>query len=446
MFLLFPNQLFYDSQSIHILKKNASVYLIEDPLYFYDTIHRPFRYHKSKLAYLVACMNIYKDFLISKNINVTYISYDDTTSFYQNLKLSQQTITIFDPTDYVLTQKLQKYISTLTILPSPNFLLSPNQLSEYHKKHLNSSRHSSFYTFVKSTLNILKGIPNQDKLNRESFPRSFHPPPENPKRYKHKYYDFAISYITSHPQFKDNIGDLDNLNIWPISYKDTISHFRLFLETKFKEFGRYQDAVYDDQVFLNHSAISPMINIGILQPSFIVNETLEYANQHPEIPINSLEGFLRQIIGWREYMRYLYVFQYPNLNIQQYKNTKYTRLTNKHEWLTGTTSIEPINREIQKCIKYGYSHHIIRLMFFLNVFILTKIHPEDIYQWFMEVIAMDAYEWVMRSNIYCMGYFYTKAMARQYTSSSNYILKMSNYKRGSWCKVWDELYHKYHTI
>lgn len=99
--------------------------------------------------------------------------------------------------------------------------------------------------------------------------------------------------------------------------------------------------------------------------------------------------------------------------------------------------------EIKKALKTGYAHHIIRLMIFLNAFKLMYIHPEDIYKWFMEIVSIDAYDWVMKSNIYCMGYYYENAMTKPYISSSNYILKMSNYKKEDWVNIWNALFYGY---
>lgn len=115
------------------------------------------------------------------------------------------------------------------------------------------------------------------------------------------------------------------------------------------------------------------------------------------------------------------------------------------KWTSGSVGFKIIDNEIKKVQKYAYSHHIIRLMVFLNYMKLSNIKALDIYKWFMQFVSLDAYEWVMVSNICMMGYFMKspKFMRRSYVSSSNYLVKMSNYKRGEWCKKWDEMYRKY---
>ena len=139
-------------------------------------------------------------------------------------------------------------------------------------------------------------------------------------------------------------------------------------------------------------------------------------------------------------MYFLYLYKYNELLTNFFYNDKWLG----KEWYTATTGLYVIDNEISKAIKYGYSHHIIRLMIFLNFMILSEIRPDDIYKWFMEVISIDAYDWVMISNIYSMGYFSKIGMRRPYLSSSNYIIKMSNYKKdGKWDIIWDEKFRNF---
>jgi deoxyribodipyrimidine photolyase-related protein len=187
-----------------------------------------------------------------------------------------------------------------------------------------------------------------------------------------------------------------------------------------------------------------MLNIGLLCPKKIIHLTIQYyLRKRGTIKDNNFEGFIRQIIGWREYMRYLYEYQYDSL----IKSNLPLNTKSFDDWkplYNGTTGIYPLDAEIKKAVKYGYSHHIVRLMVFLNYFILSEITPEMIYRWFMEVVSIDAYEWVMIPNIYGMGYFSNKFMSKPYISSSNYILKMSNYKKNnSWENTWNNLYREF---
>jgi deoxyribodipyrimidine photolyase-related protein len=142
-------------------------------------------------------------------------------------------------------------------------------------------------------------------------------------------------------------------------------------------------------------------------------------------------------------MQSLYIHHHESL-ITSNTPKNYNKFRDPAVWYTGETGILPIDEEIKKAQKYGYSHHIVRLMILLNFFILCELHPYEIYKWFMEVVSIDAYSWVMESNIYAMGYFNPKVMTKPYLSTSNYVLKMTNYKRdGHWDKLWDALYHDF---
>jgi len=160
--------------------------------------------------------------------------------------------------------------------------------------------------------------------------------------------------------------------------------------------------------------------------------------QKKSIPINSLEGFIRQIIGWREFIRGMY-----EVKGTEQRNGNFWNHTNKipKSFYDGTTGIPPIDETIKKALKIGYVHHIERLMVLSNFMLLCEINPNDIYQWFMELF-IDAYDWVMVPNVYGMSLYTDGGLlsTKPYISSSNYIKKMSNYKNGDWQKTWDDLF------
>lgn len=440
MFLIFPNQLF---ENIDIIKKDPSpdVYIIEEPLFFHDPIIRSVKTNKIKLAYMVASMRYYFRYLSSHlKKKVHYITYLEAKNFVERLH-NVSHIAFYDPLDMDI---LKRYTSsskqTQTIYESPNFIMNKHQLDLYFSKHPIHSRHTTFYQYVKDQLNVLTSTSSQDKDNRKPLPRDFHP-----SNKRHRYdvhlsntYTFAKTYIDTHPVFSNFPGSTNELSIYPISHVDSKKAVQVFIRNHFKNYGPFQDAIHPTDAFLYHSVLSPMLNNGLLTPIYVVSLALKAKN----VPINSVEGFIRQIIGWREYMRYLYVYHYNDLlssNSLRHNNT----MRDWDQWYQGSTGIEPLDNEIKKASIYGYAHHIVRLMIFMNMFILLEIHPEDIYRWFMEVVSIDAYDWVMKSNIYAMGWFYPRAMTKPYISTSNYILKMSKYKRGEWCNIWDALFYRY---
>ena len=186
-----------------------------------------------------------------------------------------------------------------------------------------------------------------------------------------------------------------------------------------------------------------MLNTGLLTPQFIVDEALQYASNH-EIPINSLEGFIRQIIGWREFIRAVYELKGKEERTKNYWG--FTRKIPASFW-NGTTGIEPVDNTIKKVLATGYCHHIERLMVLGNFMLLCEFDPDDVYRWFMELF-IDAYDWVMVPNVYGMSQFADGGLmaTKPYISGSNYLMKMSDYKKGEWQNVWDGLFWRFmHT-
>ena len=448
-FLIFPNQLFDDIHKNKVLNTVDAVFLIEDPLFFVATKERPFHPNRVKIGYMRACMKHYES-ILQKKLGISKIQYIDSTRFNQNKTYTflkpYTSISYYDVCDHLLESKIQSQLKgkTITVLDSPMFFMTNDSLREYHKKQNGKQpRHASFYTYMKEKFNILVNVPNMDKINRN--PPDIHIQNKERKSYINKetkaFYEQAIQYANNKSLFKNNKGDATNIVVYPICAKDANAYLLEIIHNKLSQFGKYQDDIIDTDPFLNHSVISPMLNIGLLQPKKVVQIILEYKSKNPEVGMNNIEGIIRQILGWREYMRYLYIFYYDEMIKSNTHNNK-AKLTSA--WYDGTTGIVPYDIEVYKAIQYGYAHHIIRLMIFLNIFILKRIHPKEIYKWFMEIISIDAYEWVMIPNIYAMGYFYPKAMSRPYISSSNYILKMSNYKKNkNWENTWDALYREY---
>lgn len=449
VFILFPNQLYQDLSAIISLQPNA-VYLIEEPVYFYDRHYKPFKPHKIKIAFLRASMKAYFETCLRKHLSrkaeLKYLDYSEIIHNNYNFIKNFKKVIYYDPIDVELNKKLNdtltKYKTSYKIeLQNPDLLLSKETVEKYYSSK--KPKHASFYEFVKKELKVLEGITNLDKLNRS--PPPLHPP--NAYTFKiskntEKYYKEAIMYTNTH--FKEHYGNCELLRTFPITSEDAKTSFNNFLQSSLHNFGKYEDAVMHEDPFMYHSVISPMLNNGLLTPSYIIAMTIEYYSKNTEkIPLSSLEGFIRQVIGWRFFMQTLYIYKHDELVSSNIPNNHLT-FKNQNDWYNGTTGILPIDEEIKKIKEYGYAHHIVRLMILMNFFILCNVHPHEIYRWFMEVVSIDAYSWVMISNIYAMGYFYPNIMSKPYISSSNYILKMTNYKKdGHWNVIWDALYHKF---
>jgi len=423
-FIILPTQLYYDID----IDKSYKIYLLEEPRYFTDL-----KFHKLKLAYHRATMKKYYDYLLSKDYKVKYVEYHSINKqFYKDLK----EITLYDPYDSIFLEKLSKY----TLLPNKQFLLSDEEINNFKKEKY---QHDSFYRYMRVKHNILVtkdskpigGVWSYDRENRLNLPKDISVP-DLPKVNKNEYIKEATKYVEKH--FKDNYGDINF--IYPIDNKSSIEWLKDFLKKRLKNFGKYEDAVSTEHNFVFHSVLSPMMNIGLLRDITVVDISYKYYMKNKsKIPIESFEGLIRQVIGWRQYVYLLYKLE--GSKMRKSNLLKHKRRINDNWW--NSVNMEPIDFLINKIKTTAYVHHIERLMFLSNWLLLNRIHPNDVYKIFMEW-TIDAYDWVMVPNVYGMGQSASNIMmSRVYFSSSNYILKMSNFKRGPWTEVWDAVYYSF---
>jgi len=441
MFLLFPTQLF---RNIKLLR-TKEIYLLEEPYYF-----TRLKFHKLKIAYHRATMKKYYDDLIKKKFNITYISFNTIDSFIKKHK--NKVIEFYHPVDIEVLEKYQKVFKNTSVHKTLNFTFTHLDIDEYKKICFRNNKfyHNDFYKYQRKKLNILikKDKPeggkwSYDNLNRKSFSNKISPP-KLPKVYSNKYIDEAKIYTNKY--FKNNYGSLDNF-IYPISLTESRKWLKTFLENRLTCFGPYQDAVSKNIPFGFHSIISPMMNIGLLTDTEVITISNNYyLKNSKKIPIESYEGFIRQVIGWRNYVYLIYMIRGKDMKKENYlkHSRKLTNKTYKQYW-EGNTGILVIDDIIKKMVKFAYSHHIERLMYLGNFLLINLYHPNEVYKLFMEW-TIDSYDWVMVPNVYGMSQFADggKMMTRIYFSSSNYIVKMSDYTRTQeWAKIWDALYYNF---
>ena len=224
---------------------------------------------------------------------------------------------------------------------------------------------------------------------------------------------------------------------YPINHAEGAAWLEQFLTYRFHEFGPYEDAIVQEHSILNHSLLSPLMNSGLLLPEYVVNRALEFSVAE-NVPINSTEGFVRQVIGWREFIRGMYAVKGTESRTMNF--WKFDRKI-PQSFYDGTTGIVPVDNAIKKALDTGYCNHIERLMILGNFMLLCEFDPDEVFRWFMELF-IDAYDWVMVPNVYGMclfadgGFFATKP----YISGANYIKKMSNFKGGEWEAIWNGLF------
>ena len=447
-FVILGNQLFDPK----ILKKNkcSEVFMAED----YE-LCTYIKHHKLKLFLFLTAMREYRDELKNKSISVNYFELsnrkvnenyvDFLIKFLKDKKISE--INIFEIEDKGFENQFLKVLTgvgvEVNIIKSPMFLFKRNDFVSMAKGK-KVYRMSSFYQKARKNMNILMDENNKpiggkwsfDEENRKKIPKNVIPP-EMISFKESKYSSEVKNLINSN--FDDHPGNLDD--IWfPVDRIGAQKQLENFLKVRFENFGIYEDAMLENKNFLFHSCISPFLNIGLLTPDKVIDKTLQFAEKN-NIPMNSVEGFVRQIIGWREFIRGIYHEEGEvQLNSNYWKHTK--KLT--QSWYDGTTGIDPLDDCIKTTLKDGYIHHIPRLMVISNIMNLCGIDPREIYKWFMEMY-IDSSDWVMVPNVFGMATYADGGMmsTKPYTCGSNYILKMSNYKRGNWCDTLDGLYWKF---
>ena len=438
--ILFPHQLFKTSP---ILDLDCEIYLVEEFLFF-----RHYMFHKQKIAFHRASMKAYEAYLTSQGKQVNYI--ESTTELSDIRKLIPELIEngikklhIIDPTDNWLEKHILS-VSDNTELhwyDNPLFINTKEDLSSFFKPSKKKFFQTSFYKDQRKANHILMdgGAPvggkwTYDSDNRKKYPKGKTPPsihfPE-----PSSYHTEAFEYVASN--FDNHYGELSEFVVYPIDHNSAETWFQQFLEFRFHEFGIYEDAIVKEEHFLNHSLLSPLINIGLLDPMYVITTAIGYAKAN-DIPLNSTEGFVRQIIGWREFIRGVYEVKGSEERTKNFWN--FDRKIPK-SFYDGTTGIAPIDDVIKKILKTGYAHHIERLMILGNFMVLCEFDPDDVYKWFMELF-IDAYDWVMVPNVYGMSLFADGGLmsTKPYISSSNYIMKMSNYGKGEWQSTWDGLF------
>jgi deoxyribodipyrimidine photolyase-related protein len=447
--LIFPHQLFEFNPVFSI---EGSIYLVEEHLFF-----NQYNFHKQKIAFHRASMKYYERFLLKRGSSVTYIEAHepeaDIRILIHTLKdLGFESLLIVDPVDNWLLSRItntcQKFKIELKILDSPMFLNNTQDLAHFFNPSKKKFFQTEFYKQERIKRKILiddSGGPSGgqwtfDDENRKKFPKGkavvkTEFPESDPYLLEAKAY--------TEQYFANNIGNLSETVNYPIGFKASEEWLDQFLEKRFAEFGDYEDAIIHKELLLNHSLLTPMLNIGLLTPQQIINKTLDYSNKN-KIPLNSLEGFIRQIIGWREFMRGVYVTKGSEERVRNFWG--FSRKIPK-SFYDGTTGIFPVDETIKKVLETGYCHHIERLMVLGNFMLICEFDPDEVYRWFMELF-IDAYDWVMVPNVYGMSQFADGGLmsTKPYVSGSNYLMKMSDYPKGQWQEIWDALFWRFLDI
>ena len=447
LLVVFGNQLFplehLDDVDI------AGVFMAEDMgLCTYE------RHHQQKIVLFLAAMRHYADSLLERGFDVQYRELDpaDARPYEDKLEdtlaeFSYDGIVHFEIEDKPMEQRLVSFAEnhglSRTELRSPMFLCDRARFREYVGTKT-TLRMADFYKRERQRLGILVDVDGEpdggqwsfDADNRKKLPKSVEPP------------ELPVVEGTSHVEnlvplvskiFSDHPGDASDFS-WPVTRKAALQAVDDFLENRFADFGPYEDAMTTRSDAVFHSLLSPVLNLGLVTPDEVVKRALD-AGRDGGVPMQSIEGFIRQVIGWREFVRGVY----REFGERQADSNFWSAKRGMTEdWYKGTTGIVPLDHAIDAARRRGWTHHIPRLMVLGNLMTLCEIRPPDAHRWFMEMYV-DSSEWVMGPNVYGMGIFSDGGIfaTKPYICGSNYLLKMSDYKRGDWCDVVDGLYWRF---
>ena len=427
-------------------------------------IIKKINYHQQKLVLVLAAMRSHAQSLREAGIDVAYQSLADAEAVSGDLAASSiegfmaaltrlleqhrvAELCHFEVEGKAMQARLAQWSIDVDVarqaLPSPMFLCDRETFASFLDGR-SKVQMASFYKFQRRRLDVLleaDGSPQGgrwsfDEDNRKKLPKDVEPP-ELPSRHQ----DGVVAQVAGEvsKMFAAHPGSVDGFR-WPVTHQESLAWLDAFLDQRLAMFGPYEDAISQRSKTLFHSVLSPVLNLGLITPSDIVERTLA-ASKARQIPLQSLEGFLRQVIGWREFIRGIYQHfshQQHEQNFWQHQR----QLTDA--WYTGDTGIEPLDVAIKEAQQSGWSHHIPRLMVVGNLMTLCEIEPRAVHRWFMEMYV-DSSSWVMGPNVYGMGIFSDGGIfaTKPYICGSNYLLKMSDYKKGPWSDVMDGLYWRF---
>jgi len=409
---------------------------------------------KKKILLFLSAMRSYADKLSKNGYDITYLDKDHESfedDYIRKLdgiirEKNIKKVYFFEIEDKFFENNIKSYLTENSIIfeeiTSPMFLNTRSDFKDFLSK--NRPQMASFYKMVRIKMNLLidrdskpvGGKWSFDSENRKKIPASVEIP---------KYPEILITKHTSdlkqfvEQRFSDHHGSTDNFK-FATTEDDVDTIFDFFLHNKLNNFGDYEDAVTQRDNILFHSTLSTYMNLGLITPTKIVDRTMDFALKH-EIKINSLEGFIRQIIGWREFIRGIYQNfsdDFENRNFFQHDRSM------KSSWYSANTGLDPLDHAIKNAFSEGWSHHIERLMILSNIMNLCEINPTEVHNWFMEAFV-DSSDWVMGPNVYGMGLFSDGGIfaTKPYICGSNYVLKMMDFKKGDWCEVMDGLYWRF---
>jgi len=401
------------------------------------------KHHKQKIALLFSAMRHFAAELEGAGHTVRYVKLDDadnTHSFDDEVKRAltatgADKILVTEAGEHRVQEKFKVWQTELDIdveiLPDVRFFCDHKTFADWAKDR-KELRMEFFYREQRRAHNVLMngkdpegGQWNFDHDNRNAYDGKT----AIPERLVSAPDDVTCAVIELvNNKFSDHFGDL-NKDDWRygVTASEAEQHLNDFITTALPQFGIYQDAMVMGEPFLFHGLISMYLNCGLLTPRQVV-DAVEAAYHNDDLPLNAVEGFIRQVLGWREYVRGIYWLKMPDYAEENFLNAK----TPLPKWFwDANTKMECLHQSIKQTQQCAYAHHIQRLMIIGNFALLAGLDVEEVCTWYLLVYA-DAYEWVELPNTLGMALFGDGGIlaSKPYAASGNYVNKMSDYCRG----------------
>ncbi len=413
------------------------------------------RHHQQKLVLFLAAMRAHAAALRKVGFSVDYRELDHGGEEPYETRLREavrtadaDTLVHFEIEDRFFEARIAAFVEAhglqREVLPSPMFLCPRATFADFVERSGAHPRMADFYRGERRRLGVLvdaRGRPvggkwSFDAENRKRLPRDVTPPeidwPEPDASTRE-----VIALVRA--RFAEHPGDARDFR-WPTTRAQALAWLDAFVDGRLVGFGSYEDALTTRSVTLFHSLLSPLLNVGLLTPHEVLERVLATA-QARDVPLNDLEGFVRQLIGWREFVRgidrHFGAWQEAGNFWDHHRRLG-------PAWYDATTGIPPLDDAIRAALDTGWAHHIQRLMVLGNLMTVCEIEPRAAWRWFMELFV-DSSDWVMGPNVYGMALYSDGGLfaTKPYLCGANYLLKMSDYPRGDWCDVVDGLYWRF---
>lgn len=417
-------------------RQDAPVLLIESRAFA-----RRHAYHPHKLIMVFSAMRHLRDELRSRGRTVHYY---ETETFGEGLEEHFQQhpddeLVMMEPSGYDAGPSLRSLVEShggqLEIVKNELFLCSNDQFDEWADGEP-PYRQEHFYRMMRRETGYLMddGEPlggewNYDGDNQQ-FPGTEYEAPTPPRFEPDELTETVIEWVG---ETFEGSYDTDPQGgawatpepfFWPVTRDEALTAVDRFCEQRLVEFGPYQDAMVQEEWAMNHALLGAAINIGLIHPAEVIERVIEAAHESAAVPLNSVEGFVRQLLGWREFMRQVYRISMPEL--EEANQLDATEPLPEAYW-TGETNMNCLSTVVDGVRSRGYSHHIERLMILANFALIYGVEPKQLNDWF-HAAYVDAHHWVTTPNVVEMGSFGAGIFAtKPYASSANYVDKMSDH-------------------